>query len=72
MRDRDQRDHLHGLRVVADHALHELDVGGGGLDLRQVGGLRRADGLGVLSRRAGLKDLSGGRGAAAGRLAGRR
>ena len=40
---RHQRDHLHRLRVVADHALHELDVGAGVLHLREIAGLRRGD-----------------------------
>lgn len=37
---RQERDHLERLLVVADHALHELDVGGCEGDLRQVGGRR--------------------------------
>ena len=34
----DEPDHLDRLRVVADHALHELHVGGRGPHFRKVGG----------------------------------
>ena len=64
-----QRHHFHRLRVVADHALHEFHVGRGGPDLREVGGLRGVDGLGVLAGRARLQDPGAGRRAAAGGLA---
>ena len=47
-------DHLHRLRVVADHALHELHVRLRVLHPGQIGGLRRADGLAGLAGRARL------------------
>ena len=52
---RHERDHLDRLRVVADHALHELDVGAGVLHLREVAGVRRVDHAARLprQRRAG-------------------
>ena len=62
----EQIDHLYRLRVVSDHALHELDVGRGGSHLRKVGGLRGVDGLRILARCAGLKDARARGGAAAG------
>ena len=53
-----QRDHLDGLRVVHDHALHEFDVGvegalGGGSDGRF------GENFAGLARRAGLHDGGG-------------
>jgi hypothetical protein len=66
----DERHHLHRLRVVADHPLHEFDVGRRVTDFRQIGGLRGADRLRFLSRRAGLKDASASRRTAAGGLTG--
>jgi hypothetical protein len=56
---RDQRDHLHGLRVMADHPLHELDVGGGGANFREVGGLPHANDTAGLTRCARLQDRRG-------------
>ena len=49
-------DHLDRLRVMADHPLHELHVGGGVLHLRQVGGSRHIQHATVLSGRARLND----------------
>ena len=49
--------HLDRLRVVADHALHELDVGRGVLHARQIGRLVGADHASGLSGRARLHDL---------------
>ena len=57
-------DHLDRLRVVADHPLHELDVGAGVLHLRQVAGLGGGDDLARLARRARLHDRRRGSGAA--------
>ena len=51
-----QLGHLDRLRVVADHALHELDVGGGEADLRQIDRARGVDGLARLAGCAGLDD----------------
>ena len=53
---RDQGDHLHGLRVVADHPLHELDVRPDVLDLRQIGRLLGGDDAARLARGARLDD----------------
>ena len=53
---RHERGHLDRLRVVADHALHELDVGVDVLDVRQVGRRIGRDDAARLARRAGLND----------------
>ena len=53
---RHEPDHLNRLRVVADHALHELDVVAGVLHLGEIGGLLGGDDLARLTGRAGLND----------------
>jgi hypothetical protein len=53
---RHQRDHLDGLRVVADHPLHEFDVRADELHLRQVDGFDGADHLSRLTGRTRLDD----------------
>ncbi len=51
-----QFDHLQCLRMMADHPLHELDVGPNVLHPRQVGRLVSGDDLARLARRARLDD----------------
>ena len=52
----EQLDHLDRLRVMADHALHELDVGPGVLRLRQRSAAPAEMHLAVLAGRARLDD----------------
>ena len=52
----DQVGHLHGLRMMADHALHELHVGGGMPNARAVDRLGCTDDTARFARRAGLDD----------------
>jgi hypothetical protein len=59
----DEGAHLERLRVVADHALHELDVGLGELHARLVGGLSRRDGPRFLPGAPGCTSGGGGSGA---------
>jgi hypothetical protein len=61
----DQRNHFDGLRMMADHALHEFHVRRRVLDLRQVGRLLGIDRLRVLTWRARLQDARSRRGTAA-------
>jgi hypothetical protein len=49
-------DHFDRLRVVTDHPLHELHVGGRVADLRQIDGFGRSDDAAGLSGSSGLHD----------------
>ena len=65
----EQLDHVDRLRVVADHALHELDVGLAEPRLRQRGGAVRREDRALLTGCSRLDDRgrrSGRRGAATG------
>ena len=50
----DERHHFHGLRVMADHPLHESDVRLGVADVREIGGGGGRHDAARLARRARL------------------
>ena len=54
-----QLGHVDRLRVVVNHALHELHVGRRGPDLREIARLFGADDAAGLTGRAGLHDRPG-------------